>query len=93
MISNSLQYIELSKVSEIVESIDNCERWLILSEETLKTETSNPRLRKRFVMKKFALEAIIQVARSLGTKSLKPFNNDLQRIKHRFSGVKTYKGF
>ena len=66
-------------------------------------------------MKKFALEAIIQVARSLGTKSLvdtnenfnlrglsiaftktdlKPFNNNLQRIRQRSfidAGVNIYK--
>ena len=66
-----------------------------------------------FELKKFTLEAIVQVARSIGTKSLetnrifsleglsdaftntdlKPHNNNLQNIKHRFLGVNTYKAF
>ena len=70
----------------------------------------------RFVAKKFILEAIVQVARSIGTKfldtniifislgglsvafnntDLKPLNNNFQRIKLHFFGVRigTYKEF
>ena len=65
-------------------------------------------------LNEFTLEAIVQVARPLGTKSLvdtnrivslrgssvaftntdlKPLNNNLQRNKHQFFGVITYKAF
>ena len=69
-------------------------------------------MRESFLeLKKFALEAIVQVARSLRTKALdtntifsqrslsvafintdlKPFKNNLQRIKQQFFGVIRYK--
>jgi len=43
-----------------------------------------------FESKKFTLEAIVQVARSLGTKSQKPVNDNLQ---HQVCTVNTHKGF
>ena len=38
--------------------------------DTLKPQTSTRKFMESFVSKKFTLEAIVQVARSLGTKSL-----------------------